>query len=684
MLASLFLLTVVNPVITVDTQALPLAKMLEQASPTGVRLSCHELLASELLAVRASKVPLDTFMSRVAEATLGTWKQVDGGYQLVRAEAKWAAAEKEEAQRRVDLMREAILRVTEPTTKNPQFTAATAKQLGEAMRDAASKLSTQGGALTIDWGSLQGRSPADRMMARVLLSIDPAELAGMIDGERRIWSSRPNRLQRPMGPAGGQAIAQFVEESKVWQANRPPNVDEDGLSMMGMHPNWGGVTGTPAKVILIANSWSAQGFINLELKLLDDKGRELITTGTAFSAGMRLPSKEDKAPTPLAGEPKIEWSKESLVVRDLKSRSAAELPAEYRKLYLTPEDGDPFHRAAVEVSRVLAGERPFVAVLTDLMTPAFDAISSNSSASTARWILDRTGQVNLADQDGWLVMTPRNPVAGRALTLDRAKFGAMVREMEQRGGPSLDHMLVLSRSMKCHSPVLSPWLRALFPETASHSTLASWDVLRLYDALRPSLGASDSESMIVGRLSEAVRNRVSYLVYSSVYGQILSFSTSAEPVEVPLDEMGLTTEPTEVWPNGLPADLRLDVARDKGVVLAGIGSDLEPMEPQELGSQLAMRERPDVFPWVTEMPFPAKFAVLSRTKVTLSLGQKPNEWLSMFQLSDLTRTDRRTYTVGVLPPEIFKKVEDARVESRKAYTGIGQTGGGNIPPLKSP
>lgn len=686
MLASLLLLTAVNPTVSVDTAALPLRRMLERASPVGIRLACEDTIASDLVAVRATKVPLDAFMSRVAEATIGTWKEVEGGYRLERAGAKWSAIEKEEAKRRIDLMREAIVRVAEPTTKNPQFTAATAKELGEAMREASTKLATQGTSVTIDWGALQGRSPADRLMARMLMSIDPADLASMVEGERRIWSSRPTRLQRPMGPGAAQALNQFLDESKVWLANRPTTVDDDGLSMMGMHANWGGTSTPPAKALLIANSWSTHGFINLELKLLDDKGRELMSSGTAFAAGVDLPSKEDKTPAPLQGEARIEWSKDTLVVRGLKSRISQEMPTDFRKMFLNPIDSDPYHLAAVELARVLAGERPFVLALNDLMISSFDSIPANSAASSARWLLGRTGQVEIADQDGWFVMTPRNPVAGKAYSLNRLTFGAMLAEMEQRGGPSLDHLLVLSRSMACHSPVLMPWVRALFPETASVSTMGSWDVLRFYDALRPSLGAAETESLIVGRLAEGPRNRLAHLVYFSVFGQIMSFTSMQTTPDAMMDENGTTNEPTEVWPAGLPGELQLNVERQKGVVLAGIGSDLDPMDPQELGAQLAMRERPDVFPWVTEFPFPAKFAVLNRLSVNLSLALNPDEWLSMFQLSDLTRTDSRSYTVGTLPPDIFKKVEEARAEARKAHSGIGTASGtgGNIPPLKTP
>ena len=148
----------------------------------------------------------------------------------------------------------------------------------------------------------------------------------------------------------------------------------------------------------------------------------------------------------------------------------------------------------------------------------------------------------------------------------------------------------------------------------------------------------------------------------------------------------MTGEPTEVWPNGVPADLRLSLTRQLGQVLAGIGSDLDPFEPSELGAQLAMRERPDVFPWMSEMPLPAQYHVLNRELITLRLALQPETWLATYTISKLTKTDTRTYSVGTLPPEIFKLVEDARVESRKTYSGIGipPKGDGNIPPLNTP
>jgi hypothetical protein len=686
MLASLILVSALNPVVTVDVTAVTVESVLERAAPAGVRLVADGPIGTDLIAIRADKVPLPTFMAKVAEATLGAWSTIEGGFRLTRDGGKWSQSEKQERARRLEAVSEAIAKAIEPTTKEPEFTPEIARKLGEKLREASSKLSANPQTAEIDWAGLQGRSPGDRMMARVLMAVDPAELAAMVDGERRVWSSRPNRLQRSLGPGGNTALAKFLAESRVWQAHKPQSLEVDALGSFGIAGHWATGPIQPTRILLIANAWTTHGFFNFELKLLDDAGREVTGTSAAISIGTS-PRKEDKAPATTQGEPTLTYSKSTLVLRALKSRSAQETPADIRPALLNIENGDPYHQAGREIVQLIAGDRPFIAVFNDLMIPAYDMITPNSTAGTVKWMLGRTGQTAVTESDGWLVAAPTNPVSGKAMTLDRAKFAEMLREMDRQGGPGLNHLVALSRTAACHSPALLPWMRALFPETATQQNLSNWEVVRLYDALLPSLSPAEEQTHVVGRLPESARGRLAHMMFYTIDGTMtLGLQAQTEEGVDPTQDVIMTGEPTEVWPNGVPADLRLSLVRKSGQVLAGIGSDLDPFEPSELGAQLAMRERPDIFPWMSEMPLPAQFHVLNRELVTIQFALKPDSWLATYNLSKLTKTDTRSYSVGTLPPEIFKIVEAARVESRKTYSGIGipPKGGGNIPPLKTP
>lgn len=686
MLASLILGTLVNPLVTADVPPVILATALERAAPAGVRLVADGPIGTDLIALRVDKVPLPTFMAKVAEATLGAWTPIEGGFRLTRDGDKWSQAEKQERARRIEAISAAIAKTVEPTVKEPDFTPESAKKLGEKLREASSKLAANPQSALVDWSALQGRSPGDRLMARALMAIDPADLATMGDGERRIWSSRPNRLQKGLGPGANAALAKFLAESRVWQAHKPQSLEVDALESFGIAGHWATGPIQPTRVLIVANSWTTMGFFNLELKLLDDAGREVTGTSAAISVAS-APSKEDKAPATNSGGPTLAFSKTTLTLRALKSRSVQEVPADVRKLLISVENGDPYHQAGREIVQFLAGDRPFVAVMNDLMLPSFDMISPTTTSGTVKSLLERAGQAALSEDDGWLVLRPTYPVSGKALTLDRSTFGEMLREMERQSGPSLDHLLKLSRTDECFSPALTPWLRALFPDTATYQSLSNWNVLRLYDALRPSLSEAEEQTFVVGRLDEAVRRRLSHMIYYTLDGSLsLAIQAQTEEGIDPNDAMAMTAEPTEVWPNGIPGELRLLLTRKMGRALAGVGSDLDPMDPDELGAQLAMRERPDVFPWVSEVPLPGQYHVLNRELIKMHLALQPETWLANYSIARLTKTDTRTYTIGTLPPELFKLVEDARVTSRKTFSGIGipPRGGGNIPPLKSP
>lgn len=684
MLTTLWIGAVLGQSLSADTPVIALETLLAKVSTTGVRLVADGPIGTDLVAVRMDKMPMDAFMKRLADATLGTWAPIEGGFRLTRDSAKWSAAGKDESSKRLKGIADAITKVALPTQQNPKFTADSARKLGEELRTASSKLSANPQTADIDWAALQGRSPGDRLLARALLSLDPAELANMADGERKVWSSRPNRLQRPLGPGVQNALAQFVEESRIWQSNKPEGLEIDALGSFGIAAHWATGPVKPTRLLLIASTWTTQGFVNIELKLLDDAGQEVTGTSTSFNIHS-LPGKEDALPPAEGDEAQFELSKLSMVLRGLKTRTATEAPAEVRKALLNPEGGDAYLQAGIEAAAALAGTKPFVAVFTDTMVPALDTIPAQATASTVRSLLERSGQVRIVDSEDGLTLAPAQPVSGRALTLSRATFGTMLRQMEQRGGPSLDHLRELSRSSQCLSPILSSWLRALHPESTSAQGLGNWDLVRLYDALVPSLGPEPEQSFEVGRMNEAVRGNLGRLVYYSVFANIaVGLDAQTEEGADPA-ATNPTSEPTEVWPNGIPGDLVLSVNRAQGKVLAGIGADHEPMDAQELGAQLAMRERPDVFPWMSEMPLAAKFAVLEREQVSIMLAMKPGQWLAQFTLADLRRTDGSTYAMGGLPGELQKAIDAARGEARKLYGTIAIPGrGGNIPPLTWP
>jgi len=684
MLAHLVVSLLLNPTVSVETKVVPLEAALAQAAPQGVRLVVDGPIGRNLVALRAKGVPLETFKARVADATVGVWAPIEGGFRLSRDTVRWSNLEKAERAKRIQSVSDAIAKVVTPVQKAPTFTSDAARKLGEELREASNKLSSNPANATIDWAALQGRSPGDRLLARALLAIDPAEIATMTDGERKVWSSRPNRLQRPFTSALGRALDLFIEESGVWQANKPSGLEVDALGSFGIAAHWATASQKPTRVLLIVSAWSSLGFVSAEIKLLDDKSQEITGTSTSFNLDA-LPGKEEIEGLLNEDDKKFELSKPSLIVRALRSRSMAEMPADIRKWLLNPQQGDPYLHAGLEVAQALAGDGPLVAVFTDSMLPALDTIPAQTNLSSIQSLLKRSESVRLVQADGWLMMTPAFAVQGSAVTLDRERFGVMLQDMEKRGGPSLAHLRELSKSDSCLSPALFPWLRTLYPDTTSGQGLGNWDLIRLYDALMPSLSSQPEQTLMVGRTPESVRKHLGRMVYYSVFSQLAGGLVS-QTEEVPVETVTTpTSEPTEVWPDGIPADVLLNLVRANGRVLAGIGSEQEPMEPQEFGAQLAMRERPDVFPWITEMPLPAKFAVLDREQVLLRLGFKQGEWLAQYSLADLRRTDGLTYANGGFSPDLQRLIDAARADARKLYGTIAAPGrGGNIPPLNNP
>ena len=145
----------------------------------------------------------------------------------------------------------------------------------------------------------------------------------------------------------------------------------------------------------------------------------------------------------------------------------------------------------------------------------------------------------------------------------------------------------------------------------------------------------------------------------------------------------IDSEPTETLPNGIPTAgfVRLDLTQEQ--VAVAKGTFFGAMTPIDIGNQLAMKERVDLYPWMAEQPPFAKFVLGNRTSYKFNFLFTPTV-SDVRQLFDVQRPSKDELTLEQLPSDFRAAIEKAKEEMKKAMQdmkpGDMGNGGGNYKP----
>ncbi|MCA1997124.1 MAG: hypothetical protein LDL56_07845, partial [Armatimonadetes bacterium] len=207
--------------VDVVVPAMPLEKavrLLSQA--TGKRLEVSRELAAEVLVVSASKVEPDELLARVASCLGATWRDDGSKLTLVLTDAQRKEQRDAELAWRQRAAEAAIQKLSEPLAKHPTFDA---KAIEEARQGGGVPAMGGGGFSPMAMAQL-GRnliagnpaSPTGRAVARLARLIGPKTLAMLGDGERLVFSTSPNAMQRPFPNGSLPILNQLIAEQAKW------------------------------------------------------------------------------------------------------------------------------------------------------------------------------------------------------------------------------------------------------------------------------------------------------------------------------------------------------------------------------------------------------------------------------------------------------------------------------------
>ncbi|MGV3618766.1 MAG: hypothetical protein ACO1SV_25870 [Fimbriimonas sp.] len=631
------------------------------ARQTGRRLEVAPAVASEPLVVQFEGKPLDEVQTRLANLVGATWVGQGGVPTLSRPASQRTDQERQE-QRHLAEHWTRMLDLRLGRFDAHSFTSKDADLLVDRYRLAEMEEE----ALMTEYHRMAGDNPVLRATCRILKTLDPAAVFRLRIGERVVYSDAPTRMQVAMTGKGRAALATLRKEVAEMEAAK---------KRVGFHPkrklvNFAGLPvigpGTTqkgyGKAILALRRYGPLAF-RYELTLVAGDGQRLIEADGALPAvvnryGTKMPTE---------GHP-VEVSESARDLSQLVSRGGGvkmassqkvDLPGgksewaafwvpfeednnddparRVRPLLSDPVKHDPIGILAGPLLRQIATRRklPLLATLGDdaLEHLAFqirgDQLPNEEAVVatlTGTQIAEesRVPTATVALGPDWIEVKPYYPVQARANRFNRQAMGELLASVRKEG------VLTMPAAVRYGRPpgrITLAFAYAAFGDAA----VGSDEVLGLFNhsmrflaSVQPPQWDALEEPQSLSALSGDQKETVRRWVYESLFSQFRD--QAEESGRNPMDpgQRPFELEPTELFPNGLPATARISLVRtEKPLVLTQSSQGLRfSLTPASLGLFEAMQAKPSQFPDAARRSLTA-YRAATRTgyQVVVQLGE---------------------------------------------------------------
>lgn len=586
--------------VTYRTRGATVSQVLtEIGRKAGIALEAAPAPGREIVVVELKDAKLADFLPRLATVAAGEWKQSGAVYRLVRSDdfaRKSQAAEIERGAVRFAKELEARKVALKP------FDTAVSEQLATRVK---TTLDNRKAANDSDYfRAMQGldmESPTGRLATRALAALGPRALAEVRPMERRVYSTRPNRMQKALPFDLAPILKQYQEEQTIYAASLRKRLDDSKTQGWYSGSMQTVVPAAPAKVLLAVARPPYGTGVRLELLMVDRENRiaqqARVEIQAADAARLQPPA------PPTGDDVSIEFAPTSRAFLSTAKRmmggAEAAPPPDLLKELEQPEKFDPVSFVLPDGLHAVAEGRNVVAQLEDISMISAAMLPGEEGKVGRKAFRTWLGQGHdLAETDGWLVVTPRNPWDARETRIDRGHMGRFFRAARAAGGVDLDAAAeyALGCPRRYVESLSFVYAFLLQPQVNSAIEMDNIDFVRLYGALsvpqRKIL--REGTSVKAGNLPANAQAELANLAFRA--DAPLQYHSSGgvepDPATRPLGH-----EPTEAMPNGLSPDAVL-TARFTGepavigrVEEGGTGAfAYRPMRPWDLAWNMAENE----------------------------------------------------------------------------------------------
>jgi|GEM_PF-3795336 len=664
--------------VTFESAGEPVKTLLPKlAEATHTQLSCEDKCADDVLVLSVANVTPKDLLDRVAIAVDGTWVPKNGALRLTRTTAQTGAEDKAEKQWRTNAISIALAKKREKANGLAAFDTATADRLAARLQDLLTHFSPddQSSALI---QSLNHQGPGARATGRILSTLDPAALADVPLGIKRVFATDPLPSEQSLPAAAVEAARQYVKEQTAW-ADAAANYKIELPEYNGTRYQVGGLTDETSRpsadlarvlIAITAENWKV---FRVELVVADREG-EIMS-----EANDELVLDEAPAPIPTTTEDPLPLPPvfaELIAKRPSRGQREQKLSDAAKAAILKPEQTDPLSIGVGPMLIQTAGLRHenLVAMIGD--DQLFAGIQSTTGPTPSAFLTELSNALYVnREADGWMEIHPRLFAKTRRERSNRVSLGNYVRTTAKNPFPGIDVRAKFALELPSPAESFLPATLSGFVRGTPSISFAP-ALLRFYGSLDDSdktLAESD-QGLPFSHLSGTQLDLLEHLVYGP-FSHVSYEGRKQRKVDNSMVHFGgVFRFPTECLPDGISANgtLHIRLSSQSAVYLAApSGMDtMWTLLPDAFAQAQWDRDHPTQ-PLSTEeqslLSDTTEYMVGTRTQYNFSfqLGAGTSEALLEFD----DQRDLTTYRYNELPQDFLQKVADALAQIAKRYSG---------------
>jgi hypothetical protein len=597
--------------VTYQCRAVPVKEVLADLSKSQ---NVHLLSAADIAPLRmvidVHDVSLDDLKAKVAKACTSKWVPYQGGYQLVLDQELLKTRARAAAEGLAKKIAAEQVLIKAELSKEGAFTKAKASALLGSMERVDEAYDHPGSEQSSPSDAFHYKTPGSRGSFAIIAQLDPYELASLPSGTS-VYSDRPTRLQRQLGPRTGAILRQLAADQKTWLTafSGDPKFDSGTAHWVEDPRNFKeDLDGSKLRCILKVEKSDARSMPRFTCWFVNADS-DLVGFGETS-----LDNHRPRAQTPTPEKPEL--NQPDLIVPedvaeqdrlfDFSSRKKrGALDARWHEILTHPDRIEPLSLAtsSLLLSAAAQAKLNLVACLTDdaEILASYATDYPKKPIKLARF-WRRVVNVRMGSEsgDGWEVLWQIEPTA----PVNRAALALLMQSIDAQGCLRLaDYSAFAAAAGGTQMPnLLYYYMEALQQGMSNIAWRTPWLEAKFYGSLTQAekKTLSDNQPLTLRTMSDAAKSLLQEVILTTNSSNLQLLDANGRPQYS--KGLGLKTEPTEILAGGFEEGAMggMTSYRLKGVLVSteppgwdGTGL-VQPMSMNSLAIQTLIPSMPNL------------------------------------------------------------------------------------------